>query len=184
MIGTEKSFSLIDLIYLGKHRFDLFSLAINDQLSNYEYLTVIIITILATLACQLAIKFLGSVFSYMRNFRKNIVVSLFNIVIRCPLIKKRINQVEEKMSSEIKQTIKALRKNPTFKLPQTPMKEDTILAKMEQGSIASRAHFTNGGKLSGAVYSANDEHWEFINNCMKLHIEANPLFFTEFSFIG
>lgn len=120
----------------------------------------------------------------MRNFRKNIVVTLFNVALRCPLVKKHIDQKETKMREEFKQSIKALRKNPTFKLPQTPMKEDTILTKMEQGSLAAKTHYTGGAKISGAVYTSNEEHWEFINNCMKLHIESNPLHITEFSFIG
>lgn len=120
----------------------------------------------------------------MLNFKKNIVIALFNLAIKCPLVKRRLEREEQKIREEFKHQIKGLRKNPTFRLPETPMKPDTILTRMEQGSQAAKTYYTNGGKVSGAVYTNNDEHWDFISEVMRLNIEANPLHITEFSFVG
>ncbi len=48
----------------------------------------------------------------------------------------------------------------------------------------AKAYYTNGGKISGAVYTKNEEHWDFISEVMRLNIESNPLHITEFSFVG
>lgn len=48
-----------------------------------------------------------------------------------------------------------MRKNQVYKLPQNAWKEETILSRMEQGSVSAKKYFTEGGKLSGAVYTNN-----------------------------
>ena len=45
-------------------------------------------------------------------------------------------------------------------------------------------HHYIDGKMSGGVYTANDEHWDFISKCMRMNIVANPLHMMEFSNIG
>jgi hypothetical protein len=52
------------------------------------------------------------------------------------------------------------------------------------GSEASKPFYTNGGKLSGAVYTDKKEHWDLISDVMRLSIEANPLHAIEFSYVG
>lgn len=88
------------------------------------------------------------------------------------------------MREEFRHFIKNMRKNQVFKLPQNPWREDTILNRMEQGSDAAKTHYNNGGKISGGVYTNNQEHWDFISECMRLNIESNPLHIVEFSFVG
>lgn len=61
------------------------------------------------------------------------------------------------------------------------MKEETILKRMENGCTQSKVYFTNGGKMSGGVYMANDEHWDFISEVMRQHITSNPLHMVEFA---
>lgn len=48
----------------------------------------------------------------------------------------------------------------------------------------ARTHYMDGAKISGAVYTANMEHWDFITDVMRLHIESNPLHMSEFAFVG
>jgi hypothetical protein len=55
---------------------------------------------------------------------------------------------------------------------------------MTKGSEIGRPYYTDGGKISGAVYSSDPKHWEFISEVMKLNIESNPLHVVEFQFIG
>lgn len=91
MIGTEKSANLLGLVFLAKQRVDEVSSSINQYLSGYEPLTLIIGTVFAAIAFKIANSILAGVYSYMRDFRKNIVVTLFNAAIRCPLVKKHLN---------------------------------------------------------------------------------------------
>ena len=53
-----------------------------------------------------------------------------------------------------------------FKLPDKAWKEETILGRMSAGSEISKQYFTNGGRMSGGVYTADDDHWDFISQCM------------------
>jgi hypothetical protein len=63
------------------------------------------------------------------------------------------------------------------------MKEETILKRMAEGSELSKTLYTNGGKISGAVYIADEDHWDFISDVMRLHITSNPLH-SEFTFVN
>lgn len=80
--------------------------------------------------------------------------------------------------------IKSKRKNQLKDLPEKGWREDTILNRIKQGSEESKQYFTNGGKMSAAVFSADDDHWDFISEVMRATIESNPLRATEFSSIS
>lgn len=55
---------------------------------------------------------------------------------------------------------------------------------MQKGSEVQRSNFQNGHYVSGAVYTNNWKHWDFIADCMRLHLESNPLHFAEFGYVG
>ena len=55
---------------------------------------------------------------------------------------------------------------------------------MMNGAQSSWPYYSNGGKLSGGVYTDNRDHWEFIAEVMRITIESNPLHAVEFSYIG
>lgn len=112
------------------------------------------------------------------------MISLFNLMMILPCAKNILKGRESKMREEFRTAIKAMRKNQVYKLPQVPWREDTILSRMQQGSDQAKTYYNNGGKCSGAVYTNNDEHWDFISEVMRLHIESNPLHIVEFSYVG
>ena len=64
------------------------------------------------------------------------------------------------------------------------MREETILKRLDYGVDESKNKFTNGGKLSACVFSANEQHWDFVAEVMKRTIHANPLHITHFSYIN
>lgn len=111
-------------------------------------------------------------------------MTIFKLLMYLPPVKNKLQSSKDKIKDEYKNQLKALRKNPVYKLPQTPWRQDTILNRMQQGSDAAKLFYSNGGKMSGGVYTCNDEHWDFISECMRLHIESNPLHIVEFSFVG
>jgi len=51
-------------------------------------------------------------------------------------------------------------------------------------TTASRKSYTDGGHLSGGIFSADDDHWNFIAETMRLSIVSNPLFIDEFIYIS
>jgi hypothetical protein len=63
------------------------------------------------------------------------------------------------------------------------MKQETIMKRMEAYSEESKHHYTNGGKLSGGVYTADEDHWDFVGEVMKKTVTSNPLHFGEFQYI-
>ncbi|CDW75009.1 sphingosine-1-phosphate lyase 1 [Stylonychia lemnae] len=106
------------------------------------------------------------------------------LIVLAILTQKYLKKKEDEVRDGFRKEIKGWRKNLVYKLPQTPWREDTIITRMQQGSEQARAHYTEGAKISGAVYTSNMEHWDFITDVMRLHIESNPLHMSEFAFVG
>jgi sphinganine-1-phosphate aldolase len=50
-------------------------------------------------------------------------------------------------------------------------------------SKGCRKYYTDGGNVSGGVYSVDDEHWSFVAEVMKSTIVTNPLHIDEFIFV-
>lgn len=48
----------------------------------------------------------------------------------------------------------------------------------------AKTHYTDGGNMSGAVYTAEEDHWKFIGNVLAANITSNPLHFFEFPHIS
>jgi sphinganine-1-phosphate aldolase len=116
--------------------------------------------------------------------KKNILSSLLSLLLYIPLVQDYIDKKGDKIKEQFRASVKSQRKNQVYQLPEVPMKPETILNRMQQGSETARGHFTKGAKISGAVYTTNTEHWDFISECMRLHIESNPLHNHEFSYIS
>ncbi len=58
------------------------------------------------------------------------------------------------------------------------------MTRIKSGSEEASKFFKNGGKLSGGVYMANEEHWDFLSKVMRENIESNPLHMVEFANVG
>ena len=89
-----------------------------------------------------------------------------------------------KTKKEFERKIKAKRRNQVYRLPESAWREETIMKRIKEGSEESRKYYTNGGKMSASVFCAQDDHWDFISEVMRVTIEANPLWATEFASIA
>ena len=49
------------------------------------------------------------------------------------------------------------------------------MRRMTAGRDQAKEFYTKGASISGAVYTANAEHWDFISEVMRMNIESNPL---------
>ena len=58
------------------------------------------------------------------------------------------------------------------------------MRRMTTGRDAAKQFYTNGANMSGAVYTARDDHWDFISDVMRLNIESNPLHMVQFANIS
>ena len=46
-----------------------------------------------------------------------------------------------------------------------------------------KLYYSNGGNVSGAVYTRDEEHWNFISDIMRLSMVSNPLHIDEFIYV-
>lgn len=44
--------------------------------------------------------------------------------------------------------------------------------------------YTNGGKMTGCVYTDDEQHWKFIAKCMEQTIVTNALHLDEFPYVA
>ena len=84
-----------------------------------------------------------------------------------PCSKKYLDKEVKKERAKFYQRIKDRRKNPVYKLPDKPMREDTIMDRIKSGSNEAKKYYRDGGKMSGGVYTAKDEHWDFVSAVMR-----------------
>jgi hypothetical protein len=117
----------------------------------------------------------------MSDLRTNLKISLFNLLLLLPCASHYLKKEQRKAKTDFDNRVKSKRKNQVYKLPDQPMREDTILARIRAGTADSRKFYTNGGKMSSSVFCAQDDHWDFIGKVMRDTIEANALWVTEFA---
>lgn len=65
-------------------------------------------------------------------------------------------------------------------LPDSGRPTDSILQQVQGYAKGCRKFYTDGGNLSGGVYVADNDHWDFIADIMKATIVSNPLHIDEF----
>jgi sphinganine-1-phosphate aldolase len=58
------------------------------------------------------------------------------------------------------------------------------MKRIKEGKTEADKYFKDGGKLSGGVYTAQEDHWDFLSEVMRENIESNPLHVVEFANIG
>lgn len=118
---------------------------------------------------------------YVSNLRVNLQLTIFNIVTWLPCGKYYLDKEVKKARELFDKRVREKRKNQQHNLPETPWKEETILKRIKEGREEADKFFKNGGRLSGGVYTANEQHWDFISECMRENIESNPLHMAEFT---
>ena len=158
----------------------------NRFINSYQLtpLQLIGASILSFIILKYAMCIITWTISFLKDFRENIKVTIFNAIIKLPGASHYLHNYQQKMKKEFEVRSKSKRKNQIYKLPDKPMREDTILNRIKGGSEESRKFYTNGGKMSASVFCAQDDHWDFIGQVMRETIESNPLWATEFSSIA
>lgn len=106
MIGTEKSADLIKLVDIGKEKLIYIAEGVNKQLSTYEPLTLVFGTVLCIIGFKILKAIFRNVYNYLKNFKKNIVITLFNLVLTLPWARRKFEEQENKLKEEFKNTIK------------------------------------------------------------------------------
>jgi hypothetical protein len=54
---------------------------------------------------------------YCRHFRKNLTITLFNLVLIIPFAKNMLKKKEDELREDFKLKVKAMRKNQVYQLP-------------------------------------------------------------------
>ena len=106
---------------------------------------------------------------------------VFKFAVKLPIVSGQVAKMMEKTQKDFRASIKKERKNELYELPQTGMKDETILKRMrEQGEESNK--LVKKGQMSGAVYISDEKHWELICEAMRLNIYANPIHLDDFRF--
>lgn len=58
-----------------------------------------------------------------------------------------------------------------------------ILERVQAEVAVSSKRYLDGGNLTGAVYTKDEKHWDFICDIMRTSIVSNPLHIDEFLFV-
>ena len=125
------------------------------------------LTVIITLCFKKIISILCATLKYFSKPKENLKLTIFNLIMWLPCSKKYLDKEVKKERAKFYQRIKDRRKNPVYKLPDKPMREDTIMDRIKSGSNEAKKYYRDGGKMSGGVYTAKDEHWDFISDVMR-----------------
>jgi len=68
-------------------------------------------------------------------------------------------------------------------LPEDGWKADRILSCIQAKADVSAKRYRDGGNLTGAVYTKDETHWNFISDVMRASIVSNPLHIDEFLYV-
>jgi len=69
------------------------------------------------------------------------------------------------------------------RLPEDGWKENKILERIQAKANVSSKRYKDGGNLTGAVYTKDETHWDFVCDIMRASIVSNPLHIDEFLYV-
>eukprot|EP00352_Strombidinopsis_acuminata_P005193 CAMPEP_0176366240 /NCGR_PEP_ID=MMETSP0126-20121128/21044_1 /TAXON_ID=141414 ORGANISM="Strombidinopsis acuminatum, Strain SPMC142" /NCGR_SAMPLE_ID=MMETSP0126 /ASSEMBLY_ACC=CAM_ASM_000229 /LENGTH=83 /DNA_ID=CAMNT_0017723587 /DNA_START=419 /DNA_END=670 /DNA_ORIENTATION=+ len=72
------------------------------------------------------------------------------------------------------------RKITYAELPEKGMSTTAIMKQLKKGDDYSKGFYLKGA-VSGAVYCADDQHWDLVGQVMRMYMVSNPLHTTEFA---
>lgn len=99
----------------------------------------------------------------MSDFRKNITLTVFNFIVWTPCGRYYLGKEQKKAKDDFTKRVTSKRKNQVYKLPDRPWREETIMNRIKVGSEEASKFYKNGGKMSGGVYTADNDHWDFVS---------------------
>jgi len=90
----------------------------------------------------------------------------------------------KKTIDSVSKKFKEIRKGKSVKvLPEKSRTSAEIIKQVQNLNKDCRKNWTDGGRASGTVYTADESHWEFIAEVMKHCIVSNPLHIDEFMYV-
>jgi len=110
---------------------------------------------------------------------------LFRVAAYIPPVASHIRGESEKTIKQFTDKYSKLRKGKVLlAMPENGLSHTAIIDQVSGLTQSCRKSYTDGGHLSGAVFSADDDHWNFIAETMRLSIVSNPLFIDEFIYVS
>jgi hypothetical protein len=105
--------------------------------------------VVATILIIYLLNAFGSIFDIYKlllriSIWNSLKLKLFKLAMKFPLVKRWLNNEERKLKDRFTTLYSNLRKNVTYKMPDDPMKDETILARMEEGKRAADIATVNG----------------------------------------
>jgi glutamate/tyrosine decarboxylase-like PLP-dependent enzyme len=93
-----------------------------------------------------------------------------------PMVRDLLSKESDSLLSELEGSLKPYRGTlPTFDhLPVTGRSREEVLRELRELETRERPRWKDG-KVSGAVYSGDSEHIDFLNQVYALHSQSNPL---------
>jgi sphinganine-1-phosphate aldolase len=79
----------------------------------------------------LLLSILASTIKYVSNFRVNLQLTLFNIILWLPCGRYYIQKEQKKSKEDFYQRVKSKRKNTVIALPEKPWSKDQILQRIQ-----------------------------------------------------
>jgi sphinganine-1-phosphate aldolase len=134
----------------------------------------------------LAVQWVHGLIKDMRKLTlQKVLEKLFRMATWIPMVASHINSESAKTIKQFTDKYSNLRKGKVLlRLPEAGFSENYIVEQVTQMTNATRKNYTDGGHLSGGIFSADDDHWNFIAETMRLSIVANPLFIDEFIYVS
>jgi hypothetical protein len=83
----------------------------------------------------------------------------------------------------VKKFTESRRPTAIRQLPEEGWKEDKILESIQAKAKVSSKRYRDGGNLTGAVYTKDESHWDFVCDIMRASIVSNPLHIDEFLYV-
>lgn len=90
----------------------------------------------------------------------------------------------EKVKKEYTELYASKRIGALKVIPAKPLSHDEIMKRINKGEIENRKCYVDGGRISGAVYVADDKHWSFISDVMAKYVVTNALHVEEFASVS
>jgi sphinganine-1-phosphate aldolase len=116
--------------------------------------------------------------------KKKIMEKLFRLATYIPQVNAYITAEGQKTIVELSKKYSNIRKGKALvKMPDNGTSQTVILESIRKMSQGCRKFYTDGGNVSGAVYTNDEGHWNFISEVIRQCIVSNPLHIDEFLFV-
>jgi sphinganine-1-phosphate aldolase len=147
---------------------------INGSLQQFSAIQVILATVVIVV-------FLRKMASTIYEWRRlGIKAVCFRFAVKLPFVRTRVEMEKQKYGAENWARYLKQRTDPVKEVPKEAMAMEAIESRMKKGDEFCRKAWVDGGRLSGAVYHPEDQHWDQISAIMRMFITVNPLHCDEF----